>query len=90
MLYHQRSLYIAIKFVFIEGNMKEMPPCIILYFPVNIVLRRGESELCSSLGWKVTLKSEMRNITVKRKVPPKQTEIAIQTYVARKFGLSAN
>lgn len=41
------------------------------------------------LGWKVTLKSEMRN-TVKRKVPPKQTKIAIQTYVARKFGLSVN
>lgn len=26
------------------------------------------------LGWKVTLKSEMRNIIVKRKVPLKQTK----------------
>lgn len=91
MVYHQRFLCIIIKLVFIEGNYEKKCLLAIFFIFLWVLLWGERNQSCvPPLGWKVTLKSEMRNITLRRKVLWKQTEIAIQTYVARKFGLSAN
>lgn len=67
-----------------------MPPCI-LYFFVNLVLRREESELCAFIRLEGDFEiRDEKHYCKKESATRNKQKIGIPTCIARKFSLSAN